>query len=224
MSTLYVYTEKDLQRFVAPRLLAAPMEYDHRFMDQYTNVLRLYFNQLDALNSQLRTTTVTPGTDGTTLVFPNGQFVSTLDQTIASTTTAYNITFNSTEVSQDITLVSGYQITTAKAGRYNFQFSIQFANLANSTETADVWFHHNGNDIPRSNSRFGMAARKNPTTPFYCIGTVNVLVDMAAGDNVSLQWSATNTAVSIQADPAGTSPTRPALPSVILTATFVSKI
>ena len=224
MTTLYVYTEQDLQRFVAPRLLAAPMEYDHRFMDQYTNVLRLYFNQLDALNSQLRTTTVTPGTDGTLLYFPNGQFTSTLDQTIASTTTAYNITFNNTEVSQDITLVSGYQITTAKAGRYNFQFSIQFANLANSTETADVWFHHNGIDIPRSNSRFGMAARKNPSTPFYCIGTVNLLVDMAAGDNVSLQWSATNTDVSIQADPAGTSPTRPVLPSVILTATFVSKI
>lgn len=224
MTTLYVYTNEDLNRFVAPRLLAAPMEYDHRFMDQYTNVLRLYFNQLDSFNNQLRTQALSPISDGTQIYFPNGQFTSTTDQTIASTTTAYNITFNNTEVSQDITLVSGYQITTAKAGRYNFQFSIQFANLANSTETADVWFHKNGVDVPRSNSRFGMAARKNPSTPFYCIGTVNLLVDMAAGDNVSLQWSATNTDVSIQADPAGTSPTRPVLPSVILTATFVSKI
>ena len=74
MSTLYVYTEQDLQRFVAPRLAAAPVEYDQRFMDQYTNILRLYFNQLDAFNSQLRTTVVTPGTDGSTLTFPNGAF------------------------------------------------------------------------------------------------------------------------------------------------------
>lgn len=32
---------------IAPRLLAAPVEYDQRFMDDLTNTLRLYFNQLD---------------------------------------------------------------------------------------------------------------------------------------------------------------------------------
>lgn len=32
---------------VAPRLPAAPVEYDPRFMDQFINVLRLYFTQLD---------------------------------------------------------------------------------------------------------------------------------------------------------------------------------
>ena len=81
MTTLYVYTNEELNRFVAPRLLAAPMEYDHRFMDQYTNVLRLYFNQLDNFNNQLRTTTVSPGTDGTEIYFPNGCFTSNADQT-----------------------------------------------------------------------------------------------------------------------------------------------
>jgi len=224
MSTLYVYTEQDLQRFVAPRLAAAPVEYDQRFMDQYTNILRLYFNQLDAFNSQLRTTLVTPGTDGSTLTFPNGCFTSNVDQTAASTTTAYDVQLDTTEVAEDISLASGYQVVVAKAGRYNFQYSIQMANLANSTESIDIWFHRNGLDVPRSNSRFGMAARKNPATPFYCIGTVNTFIDMAAGDSVSLQWHTTNTSTFIQADPAGTSPTRPAIPSVIFTATFVSKI
>jgi hypothetical protein len=32
---------------VAPRLPAAPVEYDARFIDQLTNILRLYFTQLD---------------------------------------------------------------------------------------------------------------------------------------------------------------------------------
>ena len=81
MSTLYVYTEKDLQRFVAPRLLSAPVAYDQRFMDQYSNVLRLYFNQLDSFNNQLRTQALSPISDGTGIYFPNGQFASTATQT-----------------------------------------------------------------------------------------------------------------------------------------------
>jgi hypothetical protein len=32
---------------VAPRLPAAPVEYSQQFMDQLTNILRLYFTQLD---------------------------------------------------------------------------------------------------------------------------------------------------------------------------------
>jgi len=32
---------------IAPRLPAAPAEYDQRFMDQLTSILRLYFTQLD---------------------------------------------------------------------------------------------------------------------------------------------------------------------------------
>ena len=32
---------------VAPRLPAAPVEYDARFMDALTNILRQYFNSLD---------------------------------------------------------------------------------------------------------------------------------------------------------------------------------
>jgi hypothetical protein len=31
-----------------PRLLAAPVEYEARFIDELTNVLRLYFNQLNS--------------------------------------------------------------------------------------------------------------------------------------------------------------------------------
>lgn len=33
--------------FTAPRLPAAPVEYSQQFMDQLTNVLRLYFTQVD---------------------------------------------------------------------------------------------------------------------------------------------------------------------------------
>jgi hypothetical protein len=39
--------------FVAPRLPAAPVEYSQQFMDQLTNILRLYFTQLDNASPML---------------------------------------------------------------------------------------------------------------------------------------------------------------------------
>ena len=39
--------------FVQPRLPAAPNEYDAQFIEQYSNILRLYFNQIDGLTGAL---------------------------------------------------------------------------------------------------------------------------------------------------------------------------
>ena len=70
-----------------PRLPAAPIEYDQRFIEQYSNILRLYFNQLDNFN-QLFTT----NTGGSFLQFPNGSFyqdgVTTLTNSISNVSTA----------------------------------------------------------------------------------------------------------------------------------------
>ena len=37
---------------VAPNLPIATPDYQKQYQDQYSNVLRLYFNQLDAINNQ----------------------------------------------------------------------------------------------------------------------------------------------------------------------------
>ena len=49
---------------VAPRLPAATQEYDPAFINQLTNVLRLYFNQLDNAGPMTASTQV----NGTTIV------------------------------------------------------------------------------------------------------------------------------------------------------------
>jgi len=49
----FVTTDYDLSQVVAPNLPLAPQNYDSRFVDQYSNVLRLYFNQLDKILGQL---------------------------------------------------------------------------------------------------------------------------------------------------------------------------
>lgn len=71
----------------APRLPAATVEYDHRFMEQYSNVLRLYFNQIDSILASLLSSA-----GGSYLNFPNGAFyqdgVTTLTNSISNTSTA----------------------------------------------------------------------------------------------------------------------------------------
>lgn len=56
----YVVTSDDpLNRVVAPRLPSAPHSYDARYQEQFSNVLRLYFAQLDNILGQLVAATST---------------------------------------------------------------------------------------------------------------------------------------------------------------------
>lgn len=51
--TLIVTSDYELNRAVAPRLPNAPPVYQAQYQDQFTNILRLYFNQLDNILGQL---------------------------------------------------------------------------------------------------------------------------------------------------------------------------
>ena len=222
MTTQIVTTEVlDLTRTKAPALPIAPVDYSRQYLDQLNNVLRLYFSQLDNFIAQLNagaTSTVTG------LRLPYGAFQDSTTQTAANTTTAYPITFNTTDFSNGVTMVSGSRITVANAGIYNLQFSVQLNNSVNATEDIDIWFRKNGTDIPASNSRFGLAPRKDVSNPFHIIAGLNYFVDMQANDYVQLVWCTSNVDANIKNYAAGTSPTRPSIPSVIATMTFVSAL
>jgi hypothetical protein len=153
---------------------------------------------------------------------PYGAFQDSTDQTAASTTSAYAITFDTTDYSNGVTLSNSSRINVKNAGVYNIQFSIQFKNTTNDTQDADVWFRKNGTDIEKSNSRFGLAPRKSSGDPSHSIAALNYFVELAANDYIQVMWRASNTGVSIEQHPADTSPTRPAVPSVILTVNYVN--
>ncbi len=203
----------------APNLPLSPLEWEARYGDQHSNVLRLYFNQLSSGLQQLSSTH-----GGRRLSFPHGSFYDTTDQTIASTTTVYPILLNSTVMSSGISVVGGSRITVEHDGIYNLQFSVQLNNNNNAPQDADIWVRKNGIDITNSNSRFGMPARKNIGDPFHAIGALNIFVDMNANDYVQLVWCATSTDVSFAEYPAPTGPTRPEIPSAIVTMSFVSAL
>jgi len=55
-----ITSQFELNKVAAPNLPLSPLEYDRQYFDQLLNVLRLYFNRLDALNTQLTASGVVP--------------------------------------------------------------------------------------------------------------------------------------------------------------------
>jgi hypothetical protein len=142
----------------------------------------------------------------------------------ANTTTAYAITFDTTDFSNGVTLSNSSRLNVSQSGIYNIQFSIQFTNTTNASQDVDVWFRKNGTNADKSNSRFGFAPRKGAGDPFHTIAAMNFFLSLNANDYVEIMWRPTDVGVSIEQYPAGTSPTRPAVPSAIVTLSFVSNL
>lgn len=152
---------------------------------------------------------------------PYGAFQDSTDQTASSTTAAYAVTFDTTDFSHGISVVSNSRITAKSYGIYNAQFSLQIVNTDSQIHDIDIWFRKNGTNIPNSNSQFSIP-NSHGGIDGHLIAALNFWVELNANDYFELMWSVTNTAVSIQQIPAQTSPTRPATPSAILTVNFAS--
>lgn len=153
---------------------------------------------------------------------PYGAFQDSTDQTAASTTTAYSITFDTTDYSNGVYLSNSSRVNVRNYGIYNLQFSIQFKNTTNDTQDVDIWFSKNGTNIDKSNSRFSLPARKSSGDPSHLIAALNFYLELQVGDYVELKWRVSDIGVSIEQYGTSTSPTRPAVPSVIFTAQYVA--
>jgi hypothetical protein len=148
-----------------------------------------------------------------------GIFDTSASQTAALANTAYTVTLNSIDAdSSGVSVVSNTRITVARAGVYTFSPSLQVRNSDSSIHDLNLWFAKNGNPIANSNSRFSITASHGGGDGF-SVPAVVFTVELAAGDYIELQWSVTNTAVSIYTVPA-TSPA-PAAPGVIVSVTSV---
>jgi len=204
----------------APPVLGYPTEtYERRHFNENNGALTVYFKKLSFVLGSLF-----GPRGGRFMNNPHGAFQDSTDQVAANTTTAYPVTFNTTDFSNGVTIASGSRITVADAGIWNLQFSIQFTNTTNSSQDVDVWFRVNGTNVANSNSRFGFAPRKSAGDPYHTIAAMNYFVSLNATNYVEIMWRPTDTGVSIEQYAAGTSPTRPAVPSAIVTMSFVSNI
>jgi hypothetical protein len=223
--TYIVTSEYDLTQVAAPRLPAATNDYDPNYMNQFGNVLRLYFNQLDNVLRQLKvSTTGVPAIDGSGVRFPYGAFSSDQTQTTTANT-ATLMTLNTTDFSNGVSIASS-KITVATAGIYNLQFSVQFQNTDNQIQDISIWLKQNGTDIPGSTGFVSIPARKSASVgeeAHEIIGW-NYFLSMTAGQYVEIYWSTTLASVTIQYYPASTGPVRPSTQSVVATMSFVSAL
>ena len=216
----YIITsEFELNKVAAPNLPLSPTEYNAQYFDQLLNVLRLYFNRLDALTGQLMTSS-----NGAGIRLPYGAFSSNQDQTTTANT-ATLMTLNTTDFANGVSIASS-KITVANAGIYNLQFSAQFQNTDNQIQDISIWLKQNGTDIPGSTGYVSIPARKSASAgeEAHQITGWNYYLSMTAGQYVEIYWSATLASVTIQNYAAGTTPTRPSTQSVVATLSFVSAL
>ena len=204
----------------SPPTLGYPTEvYERRHFNENNGSLTIYFKKLSSVLGSLF-----GPRGGRFMNNPYGVFQDSTDQTAANTTTAYAVTFNTTDFSNGVTIASGSRITVADAGIWNCQFSIQLKNTTNDTQDVDIWFRKNGTNIDNSNSRFNLSPRKSSGDPSHMIAAMNFFVSLNASDYIEIMWRVSDVGVSIEQYPAGTSPTRPTIPSAIVTMSFVSNI
>lgn len=209
----------------APNLLVAPRQYDPLYQELLNNALRLYFNQVDGLMSALFAVgggnQIRDGIGGGKyLRFPFGSFLDTTDQTAAANT-ATAVTYNTTSLSNGVSVESNSHIYFKEGGVYNLQFSLQYLNTDSQDHDVSLWLRKNGADVANSNTQLTIPSRHG-SVDGAAVAAWNFVIDVAAEDYVQIYWSTDNTAVSIQYLPTQTVPTRPATPSVILSVTFVS--
>lgn len=214
-----------------PNLPLGPKDYDRRFIDQNSNVLRLYFNQLrNALGLLLNTD------GGSFLSFPH---IAASDGTIQYATAANTPTvvkWSSLDAGSGFTLNPDSTATAQVSGLYKITYSLQFANNDNAIHGAIVWLRINGAtssaDVTNSTTIFTLQARKSALLPNYVCGYSEVVFPLNAGDTVGLWWGTDQAATSggatgvyIDYRAAQTSPMAyPAVPSAIGSITFVSAL
>ena len=152
---------------------------------------------------------------------PYGAFESLVDQTIASTTTAYAMTLDTTDFSNGVYLSNSSRMNVRNAGIYNFQWSGQFENTDTADHDAYVWLKKNGTDIVGSTGVASIPG-KHGSISGHTIAGWNYFLEFAANDYLELYWSSDSTTVSLQLFASSASPTKPSTASLITTMQYVA--
>lgn len=144
-----------------------------------------------------------------------GAFHSNVLQT-ASINTATPMQFATTDISYGISVSDNNKALVTRTGVYNVQFSAQLRNGGNQEANVDIWFRINGVDVADSNTRITVP-KTHAGGDGFVVAAWNVFLSMTAGQYAQIMWSTPNTNVSIYFADSLTSPTRPNIPSVIVT-------
>ena len=203
-----------LRPVAQPRLPSAPIGYAPQYHEQYSNVLRLFFDRL------INTVSAVIGRNGGQYVeCPNGLFFNTGEQLFAAINTAYPVVFNQTYLDNAVGLQTGStsRIQVTVSGVYNFQYTGQVLSTNSSAKNIYLWLRRNGITIGYS-TRVRTVAANNQSSPI----AWNFNIDMQAGDYMELVASVTDTNLHLHAEAAAGA--HPGIPSSVLTVNYISPL
>lgn len=186
---------------VPPNLPVALKEYDQRGTEQFNNVLRLYFNQVsNRLNTPLAHASYY---DTTTQTNPVANAVNLFK---------FNSVISEFQISRGVPTSKIYFTNT---GLYNIQFSAQLDKTGGGKDFIYIWPRINGVNVPDSATKVSIQGSTDEI-----VAAWNFLLVIEAGDYLELAWQSNDTDLIILAEAAASN--YPAIPSIILTATWVS--
>ena len=195
-----------IRNLAAPNLPIAPLEYEQRYQDQFANVLRLFFTSV--VNNVNAPKPFASFYDTTTQTNPVANAINLM---------SLNSTYDSGNGAQFSIQKDTNKVFIGEDGVYNIQFSAQLDNTGGGAQIAYIWIRINGVDVPYSASKMVVNGPNDEK-----IAAWNWVLLFKNGDYFEIAWSSPSTNVILLAQ-AASSPV-PAIPSVILTATWVSNI
>lgn len=227
--------------FRAPALPLPPGQYDSRQQAELIRALRLYFNLIDSLTPQQAQSyraenffggdfsgrSFTGGVlsgFGLGLEVPYAMLMSDQDQTTLGVTSENLVTYNQIVLSDGINVENNSRITFAYPGQYLVTVSLQVTNSDNQIKEFELWAKNSGTNYPLSNTRFDVPATKGMAGLGHLVANVAGIFTVTNGEYLEMAWWSDGANVKLEHYAAGTSPTRPEIPSVILTVQFVSAL
>jgi hypothetical protein len=153
-------------------------------------------------------------------LFNYGAFFDTRTQS-ASLNTATSMLINTGDViDSGVHITSGSRITFDNTGVYNIQFSVQLNRIGGSgTVTPTIWLAYTGSNVANSATDIVMTGNANDAA---VVPAWNWVLPIKANDWVEVKWSTPDVNIVLFARGSRTNPVRPAVPSVIITATQIA--
>lgn len=148
-----------------------------------------------------------------------GSFYDTTTQVLIAANSAQPMTLNQATdgaggvIARGVSVAAPGRITVAEAGVYNIQFSAQLDKTDAGTDQVDIWLAINGqnNPVPWTNTSVAVS------TTLKSVAAWNFVIALQANDFVQIMWSSPDANMRLFSQPAATNPTRPGIPSVIVT-------
>lgn len=156
---------------------------------------------------------VTPGGILLNMIGRQGYCGSFYDTTTQTNLTQINkIKLNTTTISDGITIVDQSKITFLHTGRYNIQFSLQIEKSDAGSDDVDLFLMRDGSIEPWSNTKVTLVGNNAKYAAAW-----NFVTEQTANSYVELAWYSADSNLYMHAESSFTNPTRPAIPSAIVT-------